>query len=87
MSAARARRAPGDVLVLVGTMKGAFVFSSDERRKTWKMDGPFFAGQAVYSLAYDDRAGRTRILAGTQSSHWGGTIRISDDFGQTWAGP
>ena len=80
-------RAKGDVIVLVGTTKGAFFFSSDARRKTWRIDGPHFAGQQVYSLAYDERGGRTRILAGTQSSHWGGTIRVSDDFGATWGGP
>ena len=26
----------GDVLVLVGTMKGAFIFCSDAKRKRWK---------------------------------------------------
>src|SRR5207245_341995 len=52
----------GDVLVLVGTMKGAFLFRSDARRSRWEMGGPFFAGQPVYALAYDGRAGRRRPL-------------------------
>ena len=42
-----AGRAKGDVIVLVGTTKGAFFFSSDARRKTWTIDGPHFAGQQV----------------------------------------
>ena len=78
------RRQDGDVIVLVGTTKGAFIFSSDESRKRWKMDGPHFPGMTVYSVAHDQRAGRTRTLVGTQSSHWGGTIRFSDDLGKTW---
>ena len=81
------RRDPGDVLLLVGTMKGAFVFSANGSRKKWKVDGPHFPGEAVYALAYDDRNGRHRILAGTKSNHWGPTIRASDDFGKTWTGP
>jgi photosystem II stability/assembly factor-like uncharacterized protein len=85
--AAKPRYSAGDVLVLVGTMKGAFVLSSDESRKKWRVDGPHFPGEAVYALAYDERGGRCRVLAGTKSNHWGPTIRLSDDFGKTWSGP
>src|SRR5688572_5594053 len=59
----KARYAKGDVLVLVGTMKGAFILSSNESRKKWKVDGPHFPGEAVYAVAYDERAGRCRVLA------------------------
>jgi len=79
--------ASGDVLVLVGTMKGAFIFSSDKSRRKWKVDGPHFPGEAVYSIAYDSRGGRTRTLVGSHSNHWGSTIRLSDDFGRSWTGP
>jgi hypothetical protein len=79
--------AAGDVLVLVGTMKGAFIFSSDKSRRKWKVDGPHFPGEAVYSIAYDSRGGRTRTLVGAHSNHWGSTIRLSDDFGRSWTGP
>jgi hypothetical protein len=79
--------AAGDVLVLVGTMKGAFIFSSDKSRRRWKVDGPHFPGEAVYSIAYDSRGGRTRTLVGAHSNHWGSTIRLSDDFGRSWTGP
>ena len=81
------RYANGDVLLLVGTMKGAFILSSDESRKKWKVDGPHFPGEAVYALAYDERGGRCRVLAAAKSNHWGSTIRLSDDFGKTWTGP
>ncbi len=81
------RFAGGGVLVLVGTMKGAFIISSDGSRKRWKVDGPHFPGESVYAVAYDERGGRSRTLVGTRSFHWGSTIRLSDDFGKTWTGP
>ncbi len=30
----------GDVLILAGTMKGAFVLRSDKNRKQWEVGGP-----------------------------------------------
>ena len=42
-----ARNVMGDVLVLVGTTKGAFVFTSDAARTRWRVDGPHFPGEAV----------------------------------------
>jgi photosystem II stability/assembly factor-like uncharacterized protein len=77
----------GDVLVLVGTMKGAFVLHADKQRKQWRMGGPYFPGMAVYALAYDGRAGRQRLWAGPQSMHWGALLSSSDDFGRTWTNP
>jgi photosystem II stability/assembly factor-like uncharacterized protein len=79
-----ARYVPTDVMVLVGTTKGAFIFTSTASRKRWRVDGPHFPGEAVYSLAFDQRGGRFRLLAGVHSNHWGATIRTSDDFGRTW---
>jgi hypothetical protein len=79
--------AAGDVLLLVGTMKGAFLLRSDGERREWRMEGPHFRGEAVYSLAFDPRGGRRRILASGQSMHWGSMVRTSDDFGATWSSP
>jgi photosystem II stability/assembly factor-like uncharacterized protein len=79
--------APGDTLLLVGTVKGAFIFTADPSRTEWSMTGPHFPGESVYALAYDERGGRQRTLAATRSFHWGSTIRTSDDFGATWSGP
>jgi len=77
----------GDVLVLVGTMKGAFLMRSNGARARWETGGPHFPGQAVYALAYDGRAGRRRLWAGTGSMHWGAVLRSSDDMGKTWTNP
>ncbi|MDB4951272.1 MAG: glycosyl hydrolase repeat-containing glycosyl hydrolase [Gemmatimonadetes bacterium] len=79
--------ADGGTVLLVGTMKGAFVVSSDAERKEWHVGEPHFRGETVYSLAFDQRGGRRRMLAGTQSFHWGSVVRTSDDFGATWTSP
>jgi serine/threonine protein kinase len=76
----------GDVLLLVGTTKGAFIFRSNTQRRRWEIGGPYFHGHSVYSLAYDARAGRRRIWASTQS-YWGTLLRFSDDFGKSWTNP
>jgi photosystem II stability/assembly factor-like uncharacterized protein len=78
---------PGDVLVLVGTMKGAFILRADRDRSRWELGGPYFPGSAVYALAYDNREGRQRLWAAPKSMHWGSLLRSSDDFGRTWTNP
>ena len=75
----------GDSLVLVGTMKGAFLLRG--RGRTWEQGGPFFPGQAVYAMAYDGRSGKPRLWASTGSMHWGSVLRRSDDLGRTWTNP
>jgi photosystem II stability/assembly factor-like uncharacterized protein len=77
----------GDVLVLVGTMKGAFLLRSNGTRARWEIAGPYFPGHSVYAMAYDGRNGRRRLWAGTSSMHWGAVLRSSDDFGRTWTNP
>src|SRR5256884_954662 len=77
----------GDLLLLAGTMKGAFVLRSDKERKDWQVGGPYFPGRAIYALAYDDRKGRHRLWAAVNSSYWGSYVSSSDDFGKTWTEP
>jgi hypothetical protein len=79
--------ASGDVLILVGTMKGAFLLRSDGDRGKFEVDGPHFPGHMVYALTFDGRGGRRRLLAAPSSMHWGSVVRWSDDFGGTWADP
>jgi serine/threonine protein kinase len=76
----------GDIVLLVGTMKGAFLLHSNARRSRWDVVGPCFHGQAVYALAYDNRQSRHRLWAST-SSFWGTLLRSSDDYGKTWTNP
>lgn len=83
----RVRAKAGDVLVLVGTMKGAFILRADASRRKWELGGPYFPGQAVYALAHDPRGGRNRLWAATGSMHWGAVLCHSDDLGRTWEEP
>jgi hypothetical protein len=76
----------GDVMLMVGTAKGAFLFRAPETRMRWERGGPHFAGHAVYAMAYDGRGGRRRVWAAPESAHWGSLLRSSDDFGRTWSG-
>jgi photosystem II stability/assembly factor-like uncharacterized protein len=77
----------GDVLVMVGTMKGAFVFTADRARKKWKMGGPYSIGSPVYAMAYDNRQGRHRLWWAQQSFRWGTSLVSSEDFGKTATEP
>jgi photosystem II stability/assembly factor-like uncharacterized protein len=77
----------GDVMVLVGTTKGAFMMRSNAARSRWEVGGPHFPGQNIYSFALDQRGGRRRLLAGGSSDHWGPVLHTSDDFGATWSHP
>jgi len=76
----------GDVLLLVGTTKGAFLLRSKASRSRWDVAGPYFHGHAIYTLNYDNRQGRHRLWAATHS-FWGTLLRSSDDFGKTWTNP
>jgi hypothetical protein len=77
----------GDVVLLVGTMKGLFLFSSGRARRTWRMSGPHFPGRSVYAAAFDGRDGRRRLWAAPASMHWGAELAWSDDFGKSWSRP
>ena len=77
----------GDNLLLVGTMKGGFLFRSDGARKNWDVAGPYFPGRSVYALAHDGRNGRNRLWAAVNSSFWGSFLSSSNDFGRTWSDP
>jgi serine/threonine protein kinase/photosystem II stability/assembly factor-like uncharacterized protein len=75
-----------DVLLLVGTTKGAFLLRSTRQRSRWDVAGPYFHGHGVYAMAYDRRNGRHRLWAST-NNFWGTFLRSSDDFGRTWTTP
>jgi len=81
-----ARIKRGDFVLLVGTTKGAFILRSNAQRTRWEVGGPYFHGNVVYAMAYDNRAGRRRIWAST-CNYWGTLLRFSDDFGKSWTNP
>jgi len=74
------------VRVLVGTRKGAFILTSDAKRKNWTVDGPHFAGWEIYHLK-GSPADPDRIYTSQTSSWFGQIIQRSDDGGKTWHQP
>ncbi len=74
------------VRVLVGTRKGAFILTSTEKRKRWKVSGPHFAGWEIYHLK-GSSADPDRLYASQTSGWFGQIIQRSDDGGQTWKTP
>jgi photosystem II stability/assembly factor-like uncharacterized protein len=70
-------------LLLAGTKKGLFVFTSDDRR-SWQMRGPFLPGKEVSHAMFDPR---TRQIFATGNDSWFGCeIMRSPDLGDTWTG-
>ena len=72
------------VRVLVGTRKGAFVLTSDEKRKAWEVRGPHFAGWEIYHVT-GSPVNANRLYASQSSAWFGQLIQRSDDGGKTWA--
>ncbi len=71
------------VRVLVGTKKGAFILTSDGRRDSFEVAGPYFAGWEIYHLK-GSPAEPNRIYASQSNGWFGQLIQRSDDGGATW---
>ncbi len=74
------------VRILVGTRKGAFVLTSDARRRKWTVDGPHFAGWEIYHMK-GSPVDPERIYVSQSSSWFGQIIQRSDDGGKNWYQP
>jgi photosystem II stability/assembly factor-like uncharacterized protein len=74
------------VRVLAGTKKGAFILTSDARRSSWTVDGPFFGGWEIYHMK-GSPVDPNRIYASQSSGWFGQIIQRSDDGGKTWFQP
>ena len=77
----------GDLLVIVGTVKGVFIFSTNRERTRFKVAGPWLKGQSIYSIAYLADRRVPRILVGNFRMHWGAVVSWSENFGATWIEP
>jgi photosystem II stability/assembly factor-like uncharacterized protein len=74
------------VRVLVGTRKGAFVLTSDGKRKRWDVSSPLFGGWELYHVK-GSPADPNRLYASQSSGWFGQIIQRSDDGGKTWEIP
>mgnify|MGYP002379488573 CR=1 FL=1 len=72
------------LVLLIGTVKGLFLYESDATRTQWTLTGPHLGGWEVFSVCGDPRA--DRLLAGAGHHATGPTIRTSTDRGATWRG-
>jgi hypothetical protein len=71
----------GDVLILVGTRKGTFLFWSDEARREWRQSHHHM-GWSTHAATYDPRT--NTLLAATNSDVFGALVQRSRDGGLTW---
>jgi photosystem II stability/assembly factor-like uncharacterized protein len=70
----------GNVKVLVGTKKGAFVYSSDEKRKSWEISDPILPGWSFYHMSGDLRDSQPRFYAAANHWAWGPSVAKSTDL-------
>lgn len=70
------------VKIWVGTRKGAFSFTSRDRKK-WDCQGPFFKGEEVHHVAQDARDPK-RHYAAVGNAWFGPHLHASTDGGKTW---
>src|SRR5258708_29143490 len=73
----------GTVRLTVGTRKGAFILTSNEKREHWNIDGPHFGGWEIYHLT-GTPADPNRLYASQSTGWFGQIIQRSDDAGKTW---
>jgi len=72
------------VRVLVGTRKGAFILTSDGKRKKWEVSGPHFPGWEIYHVK-GSPVDPDRLYASQSSGWFGQVLQCSSDGGKTWA--
>jgi photosystem II stability/assembly factor-like uncharacterized protein len=70
--------------VLVGTRKGAWIYTSNEARTSWEISEPCMPGWTVQHMAADLRRDPPRLYAAANHWAWGPSVARSDDGGKTW---
>lgn len=74
--------ASGNINVLIGTTKGAFVISDGKDRSGWQVAGPFCDGWSINHVIGDPDTGK--IWAGGGGDFHGAGVWCSDDGGANW---
>lgn len=72
------------VMVLAGTRKGGFIYTSDERRERWEQSEPILPGWSVYHMSADGRGDTPRLYAAANHWAWGRSVARSVDGGKEW---
>jgi len=71
------------VRVLVGTRKGGFILTSDQKRQKWEVSEPQFAGWEVWHMKASP-LNPDRLFAAPSTGWFGQQVHRSDDGGKTW---
>ena len=74
------------VRLLIGTRKGAFILTSDGKRESWQIEGPYFGGWEIYHVK-GSPVNANRLYASQTSGWFGQIIQRSEDGGKTWEPP
>lgn len=72
----------GKTALLVGTRKGAFIFTANAQRNSWEPGPLLFKGWKVMHMVQDTRNGR--LFAALSNEVFGPSLHTSDDSGQSW---
>jgi photosystem II stability/assembly factor-like uncharacterized protein len=72
------------VLVLAGTRKGGFIYTSDRSREKWSVSEPILPGWSLFHMAADTRSDPPRLYAAANHWAWGPSVAKSEDLGKTW---
>ncbi len=74
------------LVVLIGTRKGAFILAGDPDRRdhgeAWHLTGPLCEGWPINHFRFDPASGA--LLAGGGSPWYGAAVWRSDDLGASW---
>ena len=70
------------VQLLVGTKKGAFLYTSDEKRDQWEVSQPIMPGWGIFHMAADLRADPPRLYAAGKHAVWGPCVAKKRGRGQ-----
>ena len=79
------RYSPGTVVLAVGTKRGLFLLTSQDRVH-WTVEPTALNGNKIFYAVFDPRADY-RLFATDNGDFFGTFLRYSDDFGQTWQEP
>ena len=72
-----------EILLLVSTSKGGFIYYSNPERLVWEINGPHLLGSIIHHMILDHRTNKTILMAAKTKEH-GVTIFRTTNFGKTW---
>ena len=69
-------------MLIIGTHKGLFTFTSDHDRSRWQLGGPYLNGLDVTHATLDPRS--LKLYATANDPWFGNRLAVSADLGASW---